>query len=222
LISSIKNGDFTNYGIRIEADTAQPDPTICGFDSLRVTNDESHLKPTLRIYNLQESDGNLYKADMSDYLLCRSIQGVIPSSITSGNTGQVQFIGLLSGTFDDDGGKLYLTTSGALSTSTNNAVRTIKISEILANNKAVLDIQRTGLFIKSISLTNIPTTTAIKVYTPSDAKLAKMVYTYSGTTYRYLIYRETGGGEGAAAWGANYLSFSTDDNTNSITIRFYN
>ena len=168
LVRHWKDGNVNNYGIEIRSD----DTNLMSFDSSETA--DSAERPVLRIYDIQDSDGEVYLANCSDYQLSRAVIGVAQETISDGNAIEIQTAGIadnMGGAIA--GGTMYLNNvAGDWVDLTTNLNRIIKLGKTTAAGKAGLDFQAEDILIEKFYDKLSATTSAQRFYVPSDARRA--------------------------------------------------
>jgi len=219
-----KNGS-TNNGLRI-SENSGGNSDISRF----YTEDEatSSRRPVLRIYKTNDTDGKIYKADCSDYLLSRSIIGFAEEAGNLDDTKKVQIQGVKDGfSFGTTRGVVYLNnTAGSITEVTNNLERVIGVGDIISASEIQINLQRQNILIEKLGRIIQDTSGTVRVFVPSDARWAKVYMRDNSTApdvYRVIdTYRDNDGldslidtyYDGSAVrnitctWGANYIDIT--------------
>ena len=156
-----KNADLTFYGFFLSSGHTTP----CCFHSSESAT--VAYRPFIRITNLSVSDGKVYKADFSDYKLCRFIAGIAIETKSAAESVRVQISGKNSNQSGLTIGKIaYLGNTGGLTTELNNVTNIVQIGQVISATTVHIDIGYSPLLIEH----NTVPLTELELIVPEDAK----------------------------------------------------
>lgn len=229
LVRNWKSGNLNNYGIYMFGSGGAS--SAYDLDSSETTQGTQY-KPVLRIYTTNTSDASAYKASCADYLLSRCVVGVAQESKNTSETLSVQHKGRCTNLAlnSETAGNVYLSTAGAVVTSSNSLNRVIKLGKILSSNSCLLDIQDKGILIEKL-YSPITATGTQRFYAPTDARFARVYFYITNSQSFYVdLYRDNDGlktfnfgnyiiGTGQwwnFTWGANYIEIYNNQEITNI------
>lgn len=193
LVRHWKDGFLNNYGMRLLINAANTIATIHTSEGATAT------QPVLRIYDTEDSDGKVYKADASDYMLCRNIVGITQEAASSDEEVDVQTHGQVTNlSSGPDSGFAYLNESpGSISNSAINLARIIKLGKYTSSTKMILNINDQDVLIERIPsgvATFNSTTNTQRIYCLNDTRYARVIFCNSGSDPDFIvdIYRADG------------------------------
>lgn len=217
LVRHWKAGTVNNYGVFIADNSGTARIAFCSSE-----HGTGASQPKLRIWSTQTSDGKVYKAKNDDYLLCRSVVGVVQGAVSADATAIVQVAGQINNVaVSSTGGKVYLhSTAGGVIFSTSNAPRVITLGKIINTNKFLWSVQEQGIPIEKLNpiIEMTATTDTLKFYAPSDARSAKVkmlvaagkvqevTIPRSSEDSNNIVFNDFEGVGWTIAWGANYIT----------------
>ena len=179
VLRKIDNGTYSNYGFRLEMITAGT-VTASFYDISEAEVDRPHL----RVYELDSSDGKVYKADNADYETCRFIAGISTETKSADAVVKVQTGGNNEDVSASAGQNVYVASTGGTTNSTINLTRIIRLGTAINTNKIFIEKEYSNLFIEknAVSIT-LASSTGKVIIAPDDAKTMKIAVT---TTHSYF------------------------------------
>lgn len=215
--------DRPNYGLKITASTGSSN----NYANLYNRDHTLASAIMLRIYEVDDSDGQVYKACCDDYLYCRCILGVMQGAQSDvAGQGKIQTHGQVINMGNTQiGGRVYLdSTAGGITNSTTNLERIIRLGKYSGQDKVILNIQDEDVLIECASRGQTADGAEHRFYVPIDCRKA-LIYANdgaSGTGFVFWIYRDRDGligpvlaedsKEVAVDQGTNYISCNADFN----------
>ena len=190
LVRHWKAGNVDNYGVVILTSATTK---YMGFDSSEASSSDE--KPRLRVWDTEDTDEKMYKADCTDYLLCRSIFGIAKEAGSADDSKKIHITNITSDISGTAGGTAYLgTTAGNITSQTTNLNRVIKLGHHISSTETLLDIQHSDILIeknaKTLTGGTGATAAVYRWYTPDDARYA-VIYIEneqsSGTDYSTVL-----------------------------------
>ena len=229
-LRSLKAREIADYGFVIRK------ATFAGAtDSRQIYTKEynaGQYAPNITVVRLDASDGKVYKASNSTYVLSRTIIGVTQETKNATETAKVQTQGKITNvTVSQTGGKIYLSdTAGGILESPTNVTRQIKLGETLPSGTFYWDKKDDHKLIEI--QTSVNASPAGYYYIPNDCRFVVVDVTIGN--YRKLLtaYRDSTDHAGVGIddtiiidnsnvfgvkWGSNYITV-TGTTVNQIFI----